>query len=223
MMIGYYYFDEPIIFEENCIQELVIENQKMFRSFIATLSDGIAGYDTELVISRNNNEIISAGKYMELIFSPLYLDFKSKRIGNKLIESLSETAKEFEEDFYQLAKEINQFGTNISLQSDYEITFDEILHLSQLIKLLGFEIDINDLNVNERIIEYMHICNSLLGKELFVFVGLKNYFTEEEMEMLLKEIAAKKYNVLLVENVQRKYISKYERRRIIDSDFCEIY
>lgn len=223
MMIGYYYFDEPIIFEENCIQELVIENQKMFRNFITTLSDGIAGYDTELIISRNNNEIISVEKCMELIFSPLYLDFRNKRIGNKLIESLSVTAKDLEDDFYQLAKEINRFGTNISLQSDYEITFDEILHLSQLIKLLGFEIDINDLNVNERIIEYMHICNNLLGKEIFVFVGLKSYFTEEEMEMLLKDMAATKYNVLLIENVQRKYISKYERRRIIDNDFCEIY
>lgn len=223
MMIGYYYFDEPIIFEENCIQELIIENQKMFRSFIGTLSDAIAGYDTELIISRNNNEIISAGKCIELIFSPLYLDFKSKRIGNKLIESLTVTTKEFEDDFYRLAKEINRFGSDISLQSDYEITFDEILHLSQFIKLLGFEIDINDLNVNERIIEYMHICNSLLGKELFVFVGLKNYFDEEEMEMLLKDMVAAKYNVLLIENVQRKYISKYERKRIIDRDICEIY
>lgn len=222
-MIGYYYWDEPIIFEENCIQELVIENQKMFRKFIAMLSDAIAGYDTELIISRNNNEIISAGKCVELIFSPLYLDFKSKRIGNKLIESLSVTAKEYEDDFYRLAKEINRFGTDISFQSDYEVAFDEILHLSQLIKLLGFEIDINDLNVNERIIEYMHICNGLLGKELFVFVGLKSYFTEEEMEMLLKDMTAEKYNVLLIENVQSKYISKYEKSRIIDSDFCEIY
>ena len=43
------------------------------------------------------------------------------------------------------------------------------------------------------------------------------------MEMLLKDMVALKYNVLLIENVQSKYISKYEKNRIIDSDFCEIY
>lgn len=222
MTLGYYFLDEPIEFCEDFVEELVIEDQKTFRDFISMISDGISGYNTNIFLSNKKNSRLEISKYVELIHSPLYLDFKNKRIGNKLTDFLSFSAKDFEDRFYSVSKAINELGTDISLESDYHVSFTEILHLPQFIKMLGFEINSEDMTVNEKILEYMRICRNLVGKELFVFVNLKSFFNDSETEMLLKDMVAEKFNVLLLENICRKNAVEIVRQRIIDTDLCEI-
>lgn len=174
-------------------------------------------------MSDDKNNKVTLSKSAELILSPFELDFKSKRIAAKLNDSLCKTSISLEGKFFKLVKEINSFGNDIVFASDYQVTFSEISNLSQIIKMLGFEIETENMTLNEKLLEYMHLCRELLGKELFVFVALKDYFLDDELKMLFHDMLAEKYNVLLLENVRRDCIDDIEKIRIIDKDLCEIY
>ena len=69
----------------------------------------------------------------------------------------------------------------------------------------------------------MRLDCDLLGKRLCVFVGLKSYFSEEELGFFYKDIIVEKFDILLLEGHQSSYKFDVEKMRIIDSDLCELY
>lgn len=174
--------------------------------------------NTELILS--DDKILSIEKYVDLILSPFSLELNSKKILNKLNDYLGKNLDNYEEQFNKLAYSINKFGSELTMLSQYSIIYSEIQNVHQIIKALDFKID-DDLPVNERIIEYMRLNRDLLGKKLFVFVGLKSYFSDDDVRLFYKDIMSEKFDVLLLEGHQCPYRVDVEKVRIIDSDLCE--
>lgn len=220
MKLTYYCFEQPIEFAENSVNVLIIENSKMFREILSMLLSESEGYDTELILS--DSKTLSIEKYVELILSPFSLDLNNKKILNKLNDYLAKSLDSYEEKYNSLAYSMNQFGSDLTMLSQYSVIYSEIQNVQQIIKALDFKID-DDLPINERIIEYMRLNRNLLGKKLFIFVGLKSYFAEEELKLFYKDIIAEKFDVLLIEGHQYSYIIDTEKIRIIDNDLCELY
>lgn len=220
MKLAYYCFEQPIEFTENSVNVLIIENSKMFRDILSMLLSASEGYDTELILS--DDKTLSIEKYVELILSPFSLDLNNKKLLNKLNDYLAKSLDSYEEKYNLLAYGMNQFGSDLTMLSQYSVIYSEIQNVQQVIKALDFRID-DDLPINERIIEYMRLNRDLLGKKLFIFVGLKNYFSEEELKFFYRDIMAEKFDILLIEGHQYSYKINIEKIRIIDNDLCELY
>lgn len=56
--------------------------------------------------------------------------------------------------------------------------------------------------------------------KLFVIVGSRGFFGDEEVESFLKTALAHGYRVLMMDQVARKILS-FEKRLTIDNDLCE--
>ncbi len=220
MKLAYYCMEQPIEFIENFINVLIIENPKTYRDFLTMLTNAIEGYDTDLILS--DNKELSIEKYVELILSPFSLEINNKRILNKLNEYLSKSLDDYEEKYNKVAYSMNQFGSDIAMMSQYPIVYSEIQSVQQVIKALEFRID-DELPMNEQIVEYMRLNRDMLGKKLFVFVGLKSFFVEQELKLLYNDIIAEKFNVLLLEGYKYPYRIDAEKTHIIDYDLCELY
>lgn len=220
MKLAYYCFERPIEFTENSVNVLIIENSKMFRDILSMLLNASNGYDTELILS--DVKTLSIEKYVELIFSPFSIDLNNKKLLNKLNDYLAKSLDSYEEKYNSLAHSMNQFGSDLTMLSQYAVIYSEIQNVQQVIKVLDFRID-DDLPINERIIEYMRLNRDLLGKKLFIFVGLKSYFSEEELKLFYRDIIAEKFDILLLEGHQYSYTIDIEKIRIIDNDLCELY
>ena len=59
------------------------------------------------------------------------------------------------------------------------------------------------------------------GEKIFVFVNLKSYIPEAELEALYKTAIHHKLKLLLIESTDRALL-KHEKKLVIDNDLCEI-
>ena len=70
-----------------------------------------------------------------------------------------------------------------------------------------------------RLNQYIKICSELLNIKLFVFIGMRNYFTGDEISMLAMEAGYLGCSILCIENM----CSGAEKDMIlIDKDLCRV-
>ena len=69
----------------------------------------------------------------------------------------------------------------------------------------------------------MRITQSFLKRSCFIFIGLKQYLTQDELEELYKVAQYRKIRIMLFENRQPELNKAKETLWLIDKDYCEIY
>ena len=79
--------------------------------------------------------------------------------------------------------------------------------------------DTEEIDMFERLLEYVKVLKSLCGVRLLVFVNVKNYLSETQIKELYKTVFYYKVNLLLVEAHQGKNL-ECEKNQLIDEDMC---
>ena len=65
--------------------------------------------------------------------------------------------------------------------------------------------------------------NELLGYEIYFFINLENFLSNDELVEFSKFILYNKYRVVFLENFNRNKLFDNDNLIIIDSDLCEIF
>lgn len=221
MKLSHPFLNHPIDWERGYINTFVVENPKMYREFLTELNEQAGGMNGRFVLSQD--EIIDISKSTEIIYNPLLISIEdNKKILTGILKDFTEIAIN---DFYgktvELYAKINETITDLIFSSGQDLVFDDINDISQILKLYNIHPDTENLSLAEKILLYMELCEKYLKKKLFVFVNLHGYFSEEERELLFKDISYRCHNVLIIERYDVKS-SDREIRRIIDIDLCEI-
>ena len=99
----------------------------------------------------------------------------------------------------------------------------EEFEILNLFKFADVKINESPKNILEKITDFILTIYNLQSFSCFVFINLKSYLTNNELEELYDFIAYKKINILLLENIKREEILSKEKIRVIDKDLCEIY
>lgn len=210
-------------FEENKINILVVEDGFRLSQLILELKAQIEGGEGNFVLSRNY-ELIDISKNLELIIDVFTLDFNKKKLVNKLMEQLSGIAvgeKHYMETV-TLRQSLVAYGNSLCDNLENMVSFDEEFALNSLFKALDFKISTEGLSLAESILEYMAVTRTFLKEQCFVFVNLKSYLSEDQLEVFYQEVFYGKHHTLLIENVMREPVFPFEKIRIIDKDLCEI-
>ena len=95
------------------------------------------------------------------------------------------------------------------------------LSLNNLLKSVGMRVIIDYNKLVERLFAYMDLVRRFEGEKLFLLVNLRSFVSLEDMALFMQTAVAHGLRVLLVDN-QAYPLLPLERRRIIDSDLCEI-
>ena len=93
--------------------------------------------------------------------------------------------------------------------------------MSTLFKAIGLRHEEIEENYFERIIRYVKIVVNVLHIKALVFVNLRSYLTDKQIQELMKEAHRQQIRIVLVENYQKNCIEG-GKRYIIDKDMCEI-
>ena len=64
---------------------------------------------------------------------------------------------------------------------------------------------------------------NILGYEIFFFINIENFLSEDELLEFSKFIVYNKYKVVFLENFYRNKLSDDDNLIIIDNDLCEIF
>lgn len=213
-----------IIFEleENKVNVCVIEDPTVLVEVVCSLSEQCEGQEGVFVLSEEN-KVLNIPKNVSFVKEPFSIDCNNRKILTKLYQELERESitgvEEMQGDFY---KSYISYITNLCQKSDFLLTFVEKLELQDILKLAEVKIDVQTQSILEKVIEYIKISSNLLNQHIFVFLNLKLFLSEQEIEELYKECFYRKIHLILIEATYQMKRAE-EKICVIDKDKCVIY
>lgn len=220
MIFQYKGFNFKIDLEDKSIFSLIIENKKLYRKIVEDLINNISIDDGNIILSKNNKLIVPEKEIF--VFSDYFNFDVNKFVLNKYYKELKNLS---ENDFFDETVEIKEVLRNYVtklVENEYSIKLEEDLDISQILKAFGVKFQRNeDLLLN--LFEWIKILNELLGYEIFFFINLENFLSDDELVEFSKFILYNKYRVVFLENFNRNKLFDDDNLIIIDNDLCEIF
>lgn len=220
MIFQYKGFNFKIDFEDKSIFSLIIENKKLYRKVIEDLINNISIDDGNIILSENNKLIVPEKEIF--VFSDYFNFDVNKFVLNKYYKELKNLSEnEFFDETVEIKEALRNYVTKL-IENEYSVKLEEDLDISQILKAFGIKFQRNeDLLLN--LFEWIKILNELLGYEIFFFINLENFLSDDELVEFSKFILYNKYRVVFLENFNRNRLFDDDNLIIIDNDLCEIF
>ena len=220
MIFKYQGFNFKIDFENKSIFSLIIENKKLYRKIIEDLINNISIDDGNIILSKNNKLIVPEKEIF--VFSDYFNFDVNKFVLNKYYKELKNLSEnEFFDETVEIKEALRNYVTKL-IENEYSVKLEEDLDISQILKAFGIKFQRNeDLLLN--LFEWIKILNELLGYEIFFFINLENFLSDDELVEFSKFILYNKYKVVFLENFNRNKLFDDDNLIIIDNDLCEIF
>ena len=220
MIFQYKGFNFKIDFEDKSIFSLIIENKKLYRKVIEDLINNISIDDGNIILSENNKLIVPEKEIF--VFSDYFKFDVNKFVLNKYYKELKNLSEnEFFDETVEIKETLRNYVTKL-IENEYSVKLEEDLDISQILKAFGIKFQRNeDLLLN--LFEWIKILNELLGYEIFFFINLENFLSDDELVEFSKFILYNKYKVVFLENFNRNKLFDDDNLIIIDNDLCEIF
>jgi CRISPR type II-A-associated protein Csn2 len=101
----------------------------------------------------------------------------------------------------------------------YHLSFTQEFFSLDIIKLANVKIETEEMTMLENLVNYIGLLGELGVRDAFVFVNLKSYLPDRDIERLYEYAGYHKIRMLLIENVERSRL-KTENVTVIDVDKC---
>ena len=218
------YFSFELKIKECSFNTIVIENKKVFRDFIKSINNQIAGEEGTVIISKDYTPIEFCGN-VELVINPFCLDCNSKKTQTKISTELKKIVHNsiYEECLNNLTVELNNVASDLIKEISLPSINNNEIELTNIIKLLSYYIEPKE----DLLSEIIDFCNTKIiveGIKLFVFVNLKTYLEKNEFEGLLNQFLYDKIPAIFIESqTKNEELTSIEKLYIIDNELCEIY
>lgn len=212
-----------IIFDENVVNELIIENERFFYYTVNDIYSQINRLSGDYVLSERD-EPIDFSKHAELITQFIPFEMNKKPLLTKLYSNMKETSvlSEHYLNTSQIMQEICRYLNGITDETDCNVTFDNAFDISGLFKAVNLRFSDEYEALSEKIIDYMLNVRQFEGEKLYVLVNYRNYVSKSEAEAFVKTVIGHKLKLLLIEGGERERLL-CTNRIIIDNELCEIY
>lgn len=207
-------------FNEGYAVELVIEDPRLFRSFVYSLSEQIDGGRGDAVLS-SDGKPIELSKYADITvqFSPFLLN--RKNLLTKLYSSLEQQAMNSDNyiDTVERLSSLEAYIHKLAEEFPFQIDCKKVA-IGPLIKALSPEIAEADSSDIDRIFSYMELVRELDRDKLFIMVNMRAYFSDGEMESFTQSACLHDFKLLLIEGIARNPLTN-AKRYTVDADLCE--
>ena len=195
---------------------LVIENVKEFRN----ISNDLLVGRTQITFFEDLEEI----KDIDVIVSPLIIDFNDKKILNKILSELQGYAED--EINYLDYLEINgsniRFLNNIIFQSDFPIEIDLTPDIKTLFKAYGFHIKTYYESDIEKLVDYLELVIMCFKYKIIITYNLMLYFSEEDIKYIYDFI--ERHDIIILDLETRDFILNLPHKKLLfDNDLCRVF
>lgn len=207
-------------FGEGYVNELIVENKKMFFELINCMTMQMDGLPGDCVLSVSDRPV-EFSKYADLTVQFAPFEVNRKNLLAKLYSALEKKAQ-FSENYEktrELLGELEKYIFDLSEDLPFEINCQK-LAIGPIIRALAPIIEENDKKPLEKIFAYMELVRELDRDKLFIMVNMRSYFSDEDMEIFTQSVCLHDFKVLLLESFEFSKI-KNTKRFVIDVDLCE--
>lgn len=213
--------ETTFVLKRDKINILIIEEKNTYYKIGMELYNAYNRNPSTIVFS-SENKPIDASSHIELLNQFIPVDICSKKLLVKINTMLNSIIQsDYYEEFFELSGKMQSFLSNVVFASDLPLTFDTI-QSEQLLKSANIRIDIANENLCELIIDYCKTVRMIMGEKLFVFYGLLNFISCDELQQIEHSLLRNELYVLFVDNHIEEKRSECEEIIIIDKDLCVI-
>lgn len=197
---------------------LIVEAPDELRDVIRDLDISVQN-DTEEWILSDAEEILKKTSAMEMVFSPWTMDLNNKKIQKALWKRITKLIQQDvqNEQVQNIIKEMSALLDSINEEMDYNFEYaaEDILTLMKACDVHFSE----EGDLLSKLSQYIKICAELLGTRLFVFVGIKQYFTGAELDILSREAGYLGCSFMCIEGT---HTGTEKNMILIDKDLCRV-
>ena len=222
MKIKCNYIDNSIVFEDGKINAIELESKRFFYRFVSNLYS-ISNGDIleEFICLDGNNKEINLANRVKIFNNYFEFDFNSKKYNNEIIKQLIDNINDedkndiviFQRKLYQkINRQLNRFDIPLFISNDLDI---ETILKGVKILVNSFDGILNNLFL------LIDIEKTLNLSSILVFINLKQYLSNEELEELYKYSIYNDVKILLVDSQCYSNKSIYENKLFIDKDLVE--
>ena len=214
-------FPEKIEIDDSAVTSFVIEKEDLYLKVARDLFCQSKGEGGEIILSENDS-ILKISNSVELITDFVGFEPDNKKILSKISKMLESDLQQGDHYYavMELLTKIEQLMDDVSERFPFSLSFEGI-NIGALIKMTSPRIiDDSDSDIMH-IYNYMETIREVLGERLFVMVGMRGYFSDQDMQAFVNNVVSHKYQVLLLECRESALLDN-ERRMILDNDICVI-
>lgn len=200
---------------------VIIESPGLFYEIVSDLQRQIDGLEGKSVLSEGN-KVLRMDKYAEQIMQFIPFDMNKKALLNKISSEMQKmaTGSDFFLETNELLAAWEKLCMNLEFEMPVNLNFTKI-NIESLIKASGIMLEEDYDSLAAKIIDYMQLVERFEDKKLFVFINMRSFVENEEMQRFIDTVQERKYQVLLLENMEHELL-KGEKRYLIDANLCEI-
>ena len=227
MIMKIFSLENDIIFTEEYINVLQIQDKKLFTNVINSLNDNINNIEDtkERIIILDNDTEIKIEKEVLMFIDVFNIDFNQKKIQSALYNKIEKIYKqEFERmsEFQTIFQKLQLNVLDVFNEFPFEFNYKESIGIQESLKLLGLKISNNKGKITDTIFSLIDVVEYLSVTKILIFVNLKLYLIDDELKEIYKYAMYKKVNILLIETGEEKEPFENEKILYIDSDYDEI-
>ncbi len=214
-----------IVLSEDFPAVVTVESPNLFYRLISNLWCQTQNQPTNSEFTLDlNYKALNISKELDLVLNPLLLDFKQRKILNKIFLEFDRLAAEPEniEETAKLHTVLEKYFSRISINYPVPLKWSDNILMSNIAKALELAIDVDELDLVQQLLTYMQLLTSLRVTSVFSFVHLKSFLNDRQLSDLYHESILKKYTLLLWENHESPHVLPIEKRLTIDDDLCVI-
>lgn len=220
MKLVYNNMGHILCFGKGYVNELIIENKKMFFDVVDSVHRQAEGFHGDCVLSVSDRPV-EFSKYADLTvqFAPFQMNRKSLITKLYAVMEKNAQAPEIYSKTGELLGELEKYIFELSEELPFDVNCQK-LSIGPIIRALAPEIEENDKSPIEKVFAYMELVRELDRDKLFIMVNMRSYFSDEEMEMFTESVSLHDFKVLLLESYEAPKLN-HTKRFVVDADLCE--
>ena len=189
------FFTSIIDTENGFLNTLVIEEPRLFNSFVNELYSQLSGRDGRITVSEKDKPC-SFSKKVEIVDRLVPFEVNTKALLSKLNIYFEQNAlgPEYYEIGMQLLSEIEDYFNSMTMDLPCDVVFTK-LNLGALVKALGIELRNDYHNLAEQVLDYLELVRVLERDKLLVFLNLRSFVSDTDLEIVSKDIVAKSIDI----------------------------
>ena len=220
MRIMFDLLSEPIRIKDDQISVLCIENKEYYRKFIKSLCSDYPEEDK--IIFSQEYKPIKFKNNIRLIRDYYSLEFTTS-FYKKIYEQMSDfCVNEIMDATIEMKKVVLLYIDKIIENYDFDFQSNDDVILSDLFKIQGLKPNFDKMDSLESLLDFILIYQKYAPVKLFVFVGLHNDYSKQEIELFYHEMLSRKIPLMVLESNTNFTKSLVEDITIIDEDLCVI-
>ena len=219
MKLVYNPIDAVLTFEETTVYLVILESPTLMRQFIEDL-DMQLSLDAGSFVLSEKQKTLQLSRYAEFIFNPISVEINQKRLLSKVYQQIEKNA--VGEEMYLRTQEVRQsihaYMQDLMMTVDCPLDYNLDFSVGKLLSPIGVQFAAEGTALS-RLVQYIDLCNQLLGIEVVFIYQMSSLFTREEIILFCEDMAYRKIAIVFIEASLPESVT-YNKILIVDNDLC---